>query len=977
MELLKQIYAETFGPIDPVEFVLCTEKKRSLENDGDGDPLCSNTYLQSKNRLRQWKLLNPMVYTKRDRFEMELLKQIYAETFGPIDPVEFVLCTEKKSFLDIEKTIVRPTFLVAPRNLEVNEWRVRLVNSTGIFKIFADDIISLICDYQVYERDRHIRKMMRNKPQTLFCEEFKRWALERLSTIICSEETYREVENRILYLERILVAEDLFDSDKGAEKTLQEQLRSIWRILKYKVFPLLDKAKNNNKTCQLLKQLKLDLSFLIGDSVYFLYYVFRKGEKDSYKPFVLEQLVSDEAKYDSHSKLFRKVVVTDPIKSILCPHILDAPTVPKEILEKASLSASFIDLQASTIHITPDILPDPQENISSPNVPLSDEILKSFSEENSGIEPGLKDVDNLKLLFTTLAQITFLGKMWIHLDRIISIEENGTYILGNVRSNVQINASLSILLSIVGGIWHNLCLLKGVADIRFGYLVASKKSSGNQPFWMNHFNQLSRLLRNIKTSMYLIEEISGKIRALSNVITFYASFQSFPEDVLSILMSFDNLCEQISKSMDYPYIKFPLPPVIKLPDDDIISTLNFIMIKNVHQEVALKNTPSIRTLSPPTPVPTPIIVPPAPDPTPIPPAPTPITAPIPSPQSSHSPLPSPSSLQTNTLKNGDNAPSSEPINSNIPRSVPIIINPIEKEGASELKVPVVTENSPTKNTLARNKSISKRPVSAQTRSPQKTATLSPFTSSFLPTQTSSTSPLDSQSPSQFQSLLQTESTELQSGYMNNGEQLKVFDLVRTETQYHKQLVLEISKMSVSKEEPLVISPHIWDSAKQFGKNHQVKPFWTNGFSLLSGTSPMPRWHHKEKEKWIPFTEEVSKMLEDAWQDQKEVKLISPEMSADLYERKVKIDNKEHGLLRATWFVEDDDGNWLPYSEDIAEGLERCAQKYDQWNIKISDKPKERIVVGSFKVFRQFRRSSKAKPEGRTVLRGYEAKLINL
>lgn len=83
------------------------------------------------------------------------------------------------------------------------------------------------------------------------------------------------------------------------------------------------------------------------------------------------------------------------------------------------------------------------------------------------------------------------------------------------------------------------------------------------------------------------------------------------------------------------------------------------------------------------------------------------------------------------------------------------------------------------------------------------------------------------------------------------------------------------------------------------------------------------------------------------------------------------------MRRGTWYFEDDTGlGWVPYKAHSAILLEEAAQSYGKFIVQVSADPL-RVVAGTVKDCKQYRRGRNPKPGGRRVLRGTEGRSINL
>jgi hypothetical protein len=143
------------------------------------------------------------------------------------------------------------------------------------------------------------------------------------------------------------------------------------------------------------------------------------------------------------------------------------------------------------------------------------------------------------------------------------------------------------------------------------------------------------------------------------------------------------------------------------------------------------------------------------------------------------------------------------------------------------------------------------------------------------------------------------------------------------------------------------------------------------------------------EKWHPYDSATNEILEKQFQTfgGGVVNVLNNSYKIDLtLKEEINIQKKnlimgpdKRHIRRGTWFWVDDDNNQVPYSEEFAVILEKAYKEGKFANgsrVDISDKGKIRCVQESAPgIFTQYRNSTKAKSEGRSVLRGYKGLLL--
>jgi len=157
------------------------------------------------------------------------------------------------------------------------------------------------------------------------------------------------------------------------------------------------------------------------------------------------------------------------------------------------------------------------------------------------------------------------------------------------------------------------------------------------------------------------------------------------------------------------------------------------------------------------------------------------------------------------------------------------------------------------------------------------------------------------------------------------------------------------------------------------------------------SEPMACWYvlkEPNPEKWYPYDSDTNDVLEKQFQNfgGGVVNILTNTYKVDLtlkeetHIKKSIFGPEKRPIRRGTWYWIDDEGNSVPYAEEYAVNLEKAYKEgrfEDKGRVDITDKKTSKVrwvQETSPGVFTQYRDSSKAKPEGRSVVRGHKGQL---
>jgi len=150
------------------------------------------------------------------------------------------------------------------------------------------------------------------------------------------------------------------------------------------------------------------------------------------------------------------------------------------------------------------------------------------------------------------------------------------------------------------------------------------------------------------------------------------------------------------------------------------------------------------------------------------------------------------------------------------------------------------------------------------------------------------------------------------------------------------------------------------------------------------TEPEPHWFVQELNSkiWTPYDRDINSEIETQFQAYGggSIQIMNNSFKIDLSAReeinlakKHLFSHEKRPVIRGTWFWKTDDGNWSPYSEEVCVILEKGFKEnaFVPGNkVDISEKKKTRHVILEDGVYKQYRQSNDANPQGRLVQRGY-------
>lgn len=150
------------------------------------------------------------------------------------------------------------------------------------------------------------------------------------------------------------------------------------------------------------------------------------------------------------------------------------------------------------------------------------------------------------------------------------------------------------------------------------------------------------------------------------------------------------------------------------------------------------------------------------------------------------------------------------------------------------------------------------------------------------------------------------------------------------------------------------------------------------------TQPAPVWYFIANEKYHPYPDDISHEIESQFTKWKTTRVAPTILNLgghviDLV-RGVDIESgakkrKEREMLRGTWFWQDDDGGWIPYSEDQATTLETRFLSGNFGRVEVCAKPPRFVVQLKPGEFKQYRQTKGGSQVGRDVHRGWLQRVI--
>jgi O-acetyl-ADP-ribose deacetylase (regulator of RNase III) len=153
------------------------------------------------------------------------------------------------------------------------------------------------------------------------------------------------------------------------------------------------------------------------------------------------------------------------------------------------------------------------------------------------------------------------------------------------------------------------------------------------------------------------------------------------------------------------------------------------------------------------------------------------------------------------------------------------------------------------------------------------------------------------------------------------------------------------------------------------------------------TIPLPHWCFLDTDsRWEAYPEAVADEIEFLWnfsvKSGKKL-VLAPQILKIIdwdkmeFKSMRKYANASKSIIRALWFWQDENGNWIPYPSEVASKLEKIIKEEKHLNnrVEVTKEPSRFVLQTVDGNFRQYRVGKKGNLEGRAVRRGYQGRII--
>jgi len=505
---------------------------------------------------KNYRLANPEALNDDELEKLDRLIAIYRREIMWELPDAFVLLDKETSIVVHTFKFKVPKIKVTPLDWETKKWFNLMASTDGPFKLQAESIIKIVCEYQVLRSARKWADGYGTDPEGLFMEEMKDWACKQLSNFETSQNTQDILEKRIRYFEEVLCENNLFDRPGSRLKhTIQQVIVASRGLLKYNAIPILERELSNHDARRSFDSLKRHLVSLISDSTEVLTHVFfqpaPEPERVTKATDLLRRILDSDyikkafpdAQRDIRAKVFGDDKTTAPIQY--------PPWIRMGAEGKLFLAEDLIVYGAhkELVELT------------------DDRLFKIFTGPESGLEERFRgNAFVAKHYLQVHALILELGSLYGVIDKAAECASQGGTLLVYGMANASLNAMLETTDDLLGELRDSLNMVVRIAEVRFEELVYANEATPERNPWVGHFKRIhSTLAKAMKMLVVILKEMAD-IKAQANSMTLYQMFQKAKDDTTSFLNMADEFSQHMSEVLGVPYQKPESKHAVQIPE---------------------------------------------------------------------------------------------------------------------------------------------------------------------------------------------------------------------------------------------------------------------------------------------------------------------------------------------------------------------------------------------------------------------------
>eukprot|EP01124_Arcella_intermedia_P024781 TRINITY_DN4260_c0_g1_i1.p1 TRINITY_DN4260_c0_g1~~TRINITY_DN4260_c0_g1_i1.p1 ORF type:complete len:949 (-),score=275.18 TRINITY_DN4260_c0_g1_i1:43-2889(-) len=453
-------------------------------------------------------------------------------------------------------------------DFEKKKWLNIMKDSDGFFKYEAQQIVKIVCEFQVIKKSRVVGAGYKTDPENLFCEELKVWATNTLCMLECSTNTKELINKRCRYLEEVLCEDGLFDRPSSLiTHTIQQVIVACRGVLRYRAIPLIDREIAHHDARRAFDSIKKHLVMIMSDTLEFASNVFRTSKGKQVNPA------------DKVGTLLGAVMCSENVAmafpndqaeirdKIYAPGVHGALSKPRSVLVLGAQD----ELQLAEFHTPPIKVKKTEPPIEKEGnmVKLNQKHLaKLFVGGDSGFEEKFRGNPQIaKQYLKTLALILEVGDFYSLVDKAAACASKGGTLLVYGLANAQLNVMLETCEHLMGSLREACSTLSRIAELRFEELVFQNNATTSRNPWIMYYRTIHSTLSRIDKSLASVSQEVALIKVQANSLTLYEMFQEASAETDTFLTAATDFASHMSSVLGVTYKAIDkTDKMVSLPD---------------------------------------------------------------------------------------------------------------------------------------------------------------------------------------------------------------------------------------------------------------------------------------------------------------------------------------------------------------------------------------------------------------------------
>jgi hypothetical protein len=543
--------------------VNATQNIKNAKNKKKGRELATDI----ANGWEQKRILNKKAMQEIEVSRMRKIADIYQREINHEIPAHLELIKKHYEALGIKGfAYYKSKIKVQEGDFEKKKWLNLMKDADGFFKYEAEQIIKIVCQFQVIKKSRVVGAGYNTDPENLFCEEIKTWASATLCILDCSLNTKAHVDKRCRYLEEVLCEDGLFDRPSSLiTHTIQQVIVACRGVLRYRTIPIIDRELAHHDARRAFDSVKKHLVMLMADSLDFCSNVFRTSKS---------KVVNDQ---DRVGQIIGAIMSSENI-AIAFPNDqaeirerIYAPGQAGPLLKPRSVLVlgTKTDLLLAQQYVPQVKLPkDTQLEIKNSLVKLTDTHLQHlFTGSDSGLEEKFRgNAQVARHYLKLLALVLEIGDFYHVIDKAAACASQGGTLLVYGLANTQLNIMLETCDHLMSSLREACSTLARVAELRFEELVFQNNATVKRNPWILYYRTIHSTLARIDKTLATICQETALIKVKANSLTLYEMFQKASQDTTEFLNAATDFANHMSAVLGITYSPPQQQQVVSLPD---------------------------------------------------------------------------------------------------------------------------------------------------------------------------------------------------------------------------------------------------------------------------------------------------------------------------------------------------------------------------------------------------------------------------